>query len=84
MLKLRLKDGEAIKLIDDRTGTRSEIWVYQDGRDIAIGVEAPRHIRVVRSTLEENPPPGGLNNPTLPEAKWREQAGRKFAAKRKQ
>lgn len=60
MLVLTRSEGEALRIGDDIILTVASAGNAQ----VKIGIEAPRHVEVVRSELRENTtPPNTPNNP---------------------
>lgn len=84
-LKLSRKPGESVRLLDNRHGTEIIITVCErSGGNVELLFDAPQYVKVLRTEipLRETPPLGALNNPELPQARWRENSGRKFAKRR--
>lgn len=83
-LLINRKRDESFRLIDDRHGTEIIVTIGKNrGARTDIVIDAPQHVRIVRSELESLPP-GSLNNPELPQPLWRENnGGRKFAKRRR-
>ena len=78
------KPNESFRLVDQRYGTEIVVTVGKDsGARTDIVIDAPEHVRIVRSELADLPA-GSLNNPELPKPRWRENdGGRKFAKRRR-
>ena len=78
------KQDESFRLIDDRHGTEILVTIGKSrGNHTGIAIDAPEHVRIVRSELADLPA-GSLNNPELPKPRWLENdGGRKFAKRRR-